>query len=55
MVGSYMFIDEPEVGSREYQRWADQGDNGHNEGIGNTNGDSHEAPLLERPPLHHHL
>ena len=28
----------------------DQGDNSHNEDIGNTNGDSHEAPLLA-PPL----
>ena len=29
---------------------ADQGDNGHSEGIGNTNGQSHEAPLLAAPP-----
>ena len=28
----------------------DQGDNGRGEGIGNTNGDSHEAPLLAPPP-----
>ena len=28
----------------------DQGDNGHSENIGNTNGDSHEAPLLAPPP-----
>ena len=27
-----------------------QGDNGHGEGIGNTNGESHEAPLLAPPP-----
>ena len=30
---------------------ADPGDNGHGEGIGNTNGESHEAPLLAPPPL----
>ena len=30
---------------------ADQGDNGHGEDIGNTNGDNHEAPLLAPPPL----
>ena len=29
---------------------ADPGDNGHGEGIGNTNGNSHEAPLLAPPP-----
>ena len=29
---------------------ADQGDNGRCEGIGNTNGNSHEAPLLAPPP-----
>ena len=29
---------------------ADQGDNGRGEDIGNTNGDSHEAPLLAPPP-----
>ena len=29
---------------------ADLGDNGHSEDIGNTNGESHEAPLLA-PPL----
>ena len=29
---------------------ADQGDNDRSEGIGNTNGDSHEAPLLAPPP-----
>ena len=29
---------------------ADQGDNGHGEDNGNTNGDSHEAPLLAPPP-----
>ena len=29
---------------------ADQGDNGRGEGIGNTNGESHEAPLLAPPP-----
>ena len=28
----------------------DSGDNGHGEGIGNTNGESHEAPLLAPPP-----
>ena len=28
---------------------ADQGDNSRNEGIGNTNGDSHEALLLAPP------
>ena len=28
----------------------DQGDNGRSEDIGNTNGDSHEAPLLAPPP-----
>ena len=28
----------------------DLGDNGHGEGIGNTNGESHEAPLLAPPP-----
>ena len=28
----------------------DQGDNGHSEDNGNTNGDSHEAPLLAPPP-----
>ena len=30
---------------------ADQGDNGRGEGIGNTNGESHEAALLAPPPL----
>ena len=29
---------------------ADQGDNSCGEDVGNTNGDSHEAPLLD-PPL----
>ena len=29
---------------------ADSGDNGHSEGIGNTNGESDESPLLA-PPL----
>ena len=29
---------------------ADPGDNGCGEGIGNTNGESHEAPLLAPPP-----
>ena len=29
---------------------ADPGDNGRAEGIGNTNGESHEAPLLAPPP-----
>ena len=29
---------------------ADQGDNGRDEDNGNTNGDSHEAPLLAPPP-----
>ena len=29
---------------------ADLGDNGRGEGIGNTNGESHEAPLLAPPP-----
>ena len=29
---------------------ADPGDNGRGEGIGNTNGESHEAPLLAPPP-----
>ena len=29
---------------------ADQGDNGHGEDNGNTNGDSHEALLLAPPP-----
>ena len=29
---------------------ADQGDNGHDEDNGHTNGDSHEAPLLAPPP-----
>ena len=29
---------------------ADQGDNDRGEGIGNTNGKSHEAPLLALPP-----
>ena len=29
---------------------ADLGDNGHGEGIGNNNGESHEAPLLAPPP-----
>ena len=29
---------------------ADQGDNGRGEDNGNTNGDSHEAPLLAPPP-----
>ena len=29
---------------------ADQGDNSHGEDNGNTNGDSHEAPLLAPPP-----
>ena len=28
----------------------DQGDNGHGEDNDNTNGDSHEAPLLAPPP-----
>ena len=28
----------------------DPGDNGCGEGIANTNGDSHEAPLLAPPP-----
>ena len=28
----------------------DQGDNGHSEDNGNTNGDSHEAPVLAPPP-----
>ena len=28
----------------------DLGDNGRGEGIGNTNGESHEAPLLAPPP-----
>ena len=28
----------------------DLGDKGHGEGIGNTNGESHEAPLLAPPP-----
>ena len=28
----------------------DQGDNGRGEDNGNTNGDSHEAPLLAPPP-----
>ena len=35
----------------------DQGDNGHSEDNGNTNGDSHEAPLLAPlpppPPMTH--
>jgi len=30
---------------------ADPGDNGRGEDIGNTNGESHEAPLLAPPPL----
>ena len=30
---------------------ADLGDNSRGEGIGNTNGESHEAPLLAPPPL----
>ena len=30
---------------------ADLGDNGRGEGIGNTNGESHEAALLAPPPL----
>ena len=51
MVGSYLFTDEHEVWSWEYQRWADLGDIGHGEGVGNTNGESHEAPLLAPPPL----
>ena len=51
MVGSYLFIDEPKVWSGEYQRWADQHDNGRGEDNGNTNGGSHEAPLLAPPPL----
>ena len=50
MVGSYMFTDEPEVWSREYQRGANLGDNCRGEGIGNANGESHEAPLLAPPP-----
>ena len=50
MVSSYLFIDEPEVWSWEYQRWTDSGDNDRSEGIGNTNGESHEAPLLAPPP-----
>ena len=29
---------------------AEQGDNGRGEDNGNTNGDSHEAPLLDPPP-----
>ena len=29
---------------------ADPSDNGRGEGIGNTNGESHEAPLLAPPP-----
>ena len=29
---------------------ADQGDNGRNEGNSNTNGESHEAPLVAPPP-----
>ena len=29
---------------------ADPGDNGRSEGIGNNNGESHEAPLLAPPP-----
>ena len=29
---------------------ADQGDNGCGEDVGNTNGDSHEAPFLAPPP-----
>ena len=29
---------------------ADLGDNGRGEGIDNTNGESHEAPLLAPPP-----
>ena len=50
MVGSYLFIDEPEVWSGEYQRWGSQGDNARGEYNGNTNGDSHETPLLAPPP-----
>ena len=30
---------------------ADPSDNDRGEGIGNTNGESHEAPLLALPPL----
>jgi len=29
---------------------ADPGDNSRGEGIGNNNGESHEAPLLDPPP-----
>ena len=51
MVGSYLFIDEPEVWSRgSTSTGADPGDNGRGEGIGNNNGESHEALLLA-PPL----
>ena len=37
-------------GRRSTSAAADQGDNGRGEGIGNTNGESHEAPLLAPPP-----
>ena len=50
MVGSYLFIDEPEVWSESTSAGVDQGYNGRSEGIGNTNGDSHEPPLLAPPP-----
>ena len=52
-------IDEPEVWSGSTNARADQGYNSHGEDIGNTNGDSHEAPLmaptLPPPPLMTHV
>ena len=57
MVGSYLFIDEPEVGRGSTSIGADLG-RGLGEGQGETgrgnengNGESHEAPLLAPPPL----
>ena len=56
MVGSYLFIDEPEVGRGSTSIGADLG-RGLSEGQGesdrgneNDNGESHEAPLLAPPP-----
>ena len=37
-------------GRRSTSARADLGDNGRGGGIGNTNGESHEAPLLAPPP-----
>ena len=50
MVGSYLIIDEPEIWLESTSAGADPGDNGRGEGIGNNNGESHQAPLLAPPP-----